>query len=104
MDGGRGLFLLLSAFWSGLLTVRYNAAIWDKHFRAGFPGTLAIGPGGVPRRRQLHKKAEAVSKLRNRVAHHEPVLTRNLRSEYARILRVVRWHDRATAAWLHEAP
>ena len=88
-------------FWSGLLTARHDAAIWNKHFLMGFPGAPATGPGGIPRRRRLHEEAEAVREFRNRVAHHEPVLTRNLRSEYARILRVVRWRDRATAAWLH---
>ena len=86
---------------SGLLTARHDAAIWNKHFLVGFPCAPAIGPGGSPRRRRLHEETEAVREFRNRVAHHEPVLTRNLRSEYARILRVVRWRDRATSAWLH---
>ena len=50
-----------------------------------------------------HLGEKTVAALRNRIAHHEPVFMRDLRAEYARVLRVVRWHDRKTAAWMHGA-
>ena len=99
-QGGSGDEVL---FLSGLLTARHDTAVWNRHFVVGFPGAPVTSPGNVPRWRRLHEEAEAVREFRNRVAHHKPVLMRNLRSEYARILQVVRWHDRATAAWLHKA-
>lgn len=100
---GKVVAELKFSFWSAMLTARHDKAIWSKHFPTGFPGAPATGPGGIPRRRRLHEEAEAVREFRNRIAHHEPVFTRDLRAEYARILRVVRWHDRRTAAWMHGA-
>ena len=63
----------------------------------------ATGPGGIPRRQGPHEEAEAVHEFRSCVAHHEPVFMRDLRAEYACVMRVVRWHDRKTAAWMHGA-
>lgn len=100
---GKGATELEFSFWSAMPTARHDKAIWNKRFPTGFPGVPATGPGGIPRRQGLHEEVEAVHEFRGCVAHHEPVFMRDLRAEYACILRVVCWHDRKTAAWLHGA-
>lgn len=41
-------------------------------------------------------------KLRNRIAHHEPVLARDLAEDYRIILEVVGWICPDTSAWIAE--
>jgi ribosomal protein L32E len=38
--------------------------------------------------------------LRNRIAHHEPVFTRNLADDYQRIHDMIAWRSPTAAAWM----
>ena len=58
------------SFWIRLLGRRYHETIWLKIIRS-FP----VYPG---RREEFHRKAREIRNLRNSIAHHGPILRRNL--------------------------
>ncbi len=62
-------------FWIVLLSNRYHARLWEVCLRDGFKNFSG-------RRRDLHRALEQLRKLRNRIAHHEPIFDRNLRDDY----------------------
>ena len=53
------------------------------------PALHAAFPHLVGRRRELHRKLESLRKLRNRIAHHEPVFARNLTADHERLLGIL---------------
>jgi len=45
-------------------------------------------------------RVDDIRVLRNRIAHHEPILSRNLAKEYADIMETIEWLCGTTAAWV----
>ncbi len=43
---------------------------------------------------------QRLHKLRNRIAHHEPIHRRNLRDDYDAIVEIVSWIDTDCKRWL----
>ncbi len=82
-------------FWLGLITRRYETALWIPHLRHAFPNC----PKEV-RRQQVYDQVNKVRWLRNRIAHHEPIFERNLVDDYNAILTLVDWMCNDTAAWI----
>lgn len=82
-------------FWEGKLVHRYRSRVWDQQFTATFTGATA-----GESYRDVHDAAEMLRKLRNRIAHHEPLLTSNLAAEYSRALQIIRWASPAKARWV----
>jgi hypothetical protein len=80
---GRMVAELNLGFWASILSPRYENTLWRE-------------------RKQVHKAINAVRRLRNRVAHHEPILHRDLRSDFALIVAVISWACPHTAAWVEE--
>jgi hypothetical protein len=87
-------------FWWSLLADDYNRRLWQPALRHAFEGST--------RRRLLHADLDEVRRLRNRIAHHEPVHHRDLPGDYRRILDVSRRvspvlseHIEATTRVLH---
>lgn len=58
-------------FWTILLSGSYHQAMWERGLKMAFPTYTG-------KRRELFRSLERLRKLRNRIAHHEPVLDRNL--------------------------
>jgi hypothetical protein len=48
----------------------------------------------------IYDELEEVRKLRNRIAHHEPIFTRNLANELARVETLIRFRCGHTADWM----
>lgn len=69
-------------FWTGLLANRYHQRLWVPALHGAFPHL--VGP-----RRELHRKQESLRKLRNRIAHHEPIFARNLTADHDRLLDIL---------------
>jgi hypothetical protein len=88
---------LTYGFWVALLTARHEIRIWAPHFRAAFPGA----PIQV-KRELIHKEADHLRNLRNRIAHHEPIIRRDLAADYKRTLSIIRWICPVTASWVAE--
>jgi hypothetical protein len=67
---GRIVAELTLGFWTALLNKRYDAVVaWPKLVRAVVPHA----PNRFKNRARLQTHVEPIRKLRNRVAHHEPI-------------------------------
>jgi hypothetical protein len=64
---GRILAELNFGFWRFLLSRRYEATLWTPILRHAFP---RLTP---PRRGEIGDRLQRLNRLRNRIAHHEPV-------------------------------
>ena len=86
-------------FWEKILAFRFQQSVWQHHFPTVFPGydaTFSV----CDARATYQNDLKEVRLFRNRVAHHEPVFTRNLQDDLERISRLVRWRNPVAAAWL----
>lgn len=81
-------------FWVMLLTSRFDNRIWSREFAQSFPHA----PPSITRD-VVHSRADTLRKLRNRIAHHEPLMEHDLLGAYRRALAIVRWICPAKAAW-----
>ena len=94
-------------FWRELSKPRYAADIWQKG-RLGltFPHILA----GKDLRKDLeviHGRVDGLVKLRNRIAHHEPIIHSkgsmrggSLRERHSEMLELLRWMDPNFSLWV----
>jgi hypothetical protein len=92
-DHGRVVAELNWGFWTGILAKRYEQ-LWRSHFRQVFQ---AHGP---LTRAQIFQPLDDLRRLRNRIAHHEPILNRNISSDYASILDLIGYISPDTARWI----
>jgi hypothetical protein len=92
LDPGRIVAELSFGFWTGLTGPGY-AALWNGHLVKAFPNRTL-------QRVTAHQRLDEIRKLRNRVAHHEPILSRPLQKDFNRILDTVAWICPVTSRWL----
>jgi len=96
---GKVVAELKFVFWEKMFTTRHDARIWDNHINNVFP--YAPNTMTVPQLRQkIYDDIFIVRKLRNRIAHHEPIFTRNLQADYDKIYELISWRDTHTADWM----
>ena len=94
-------------FWKFLLSPHYAASFWSPALRHAFPGapptSTRLG------REQVYRPIERLHALRNRLAHHEPVLQpirtprwppADVATIVAEAIEVVCWIDTDTASWI----
>ncbi|MFD3705435.1 hypothetical protein ACFWUP_20030 [Nocardia sp. NPDC058658] len=86
------------AFWQSMFTSRHDVRVWDGQIIALFPNASGIAARQL--RGQVYTDLDAVRKLRNRVAHHEPVFNRNLGEDLSRLLELIELRCGPTAAWV----
>jgi hypothetical protein len=86
-------------FWQKMFTGRYDARLWNKHLRTAFPG---LDPTRTVSdlRREIYEELERIRKLRNRIAHHEPIFKRNLTEDLDRIVDLIELRCTVTASWM----
>jgi hypothetical protein len=84
-------------FWEGLLRYDYEDRLWKPLFSEIFPID----------RSESFRKINQIKRLRNNVAHHEPVFVflpsgdrRRLYLDYKLILKAIRWICEETADWI----
>ena len=82
-------------FWVGLLGPKNENEIWRKALYKGF----AHRPRGTERK-IVHNALDSIRRLRNRIAHHEKILHRDLRANHATILEVAGWCCPVTRDWI----
>jgi hypothetical protein len=86
-------------FWQKMFTHRFDARLWSRCMGQVFPGADRGMPlHGI--RAEMHRDLEQIRRLRNRIAHHEPIFGRALADDYAAIERVVKLRCPRTAAWM----
>lgn len=91
---GRIVAELTFGFWVRLLSRKYEKSLWVPHLHKSFPEVKK------PDRVIIFDRFDGIRNLRNRVAHHEPLLMRNLDNDYADIIEALEWICPATAAWI----
>lgn len=72
----------------------YEMTLWRPALRGVFVHRRPL------KRSQSHRPLNELRKLRNRIAHHEPIFTRNLALQHGRLLDVTGWISPATRAWI----
>ncbi|MBJ4058755.1 hypothetical protein JGD43_25930, partial [Salmonella enterica subsp. enterica serovar Goldcoast] len=65
-----------------------------------FPHAAAQGLNAAQLRQNLYNDLETVRKLRNRIAHHEPILNRNLEDDFATIKRIIAYRCQHSLEWM----
>lgn len=81
-------------FWVAMLGPRYDAGLWRKALFRAF-----LKDGRTPKRGAVHGRLNAVRRFRNRIAHHEPILFRDLPATHNEIIEATQWMCPETAAW-----
>jgi Abi-like protein len=82
-------------FWVGLLGPKNENEIWRKALHKAF----AHRPRGTERK-IVHNALDSIRRLRNRIAHHEKILHRDLRANHATILEIAGWCCPVTRDWI----
>ena len=96
---GKVVAELKFAFCEQRFTAGQDNRIWRPHFAASFPGAPVRMP--IPAARATaNNNLRAIRKLRNRIAHHEPIFTRNVQDDYNRIHEMISWRSQTAAAWM----
>lgn len=86
-------------FWQRLFTRRYDGRLWNPHLFEAFPH-LDDGKSAREQRRALYESLETVRKLRNRIAHHEPIFSRDLASDLDTVCGLIAVRCGETENWL----
>lgn len=87
-------------FWQMMFTKRHDGRLWNQHLKSAFPN-LPNQPT-KENRSMIHADLESVRKLRNRVAHHEPLLQRNLNDDLNKIHQLIEFRCSNTKAWVEK--
>ncbi|GAA5073122.1 hypothetical protein HNP84_009264 [Thermocatellispora tengchongensis] len=91
---GRVIAELSFGFWTTLLSSRhaYEMRLWRPALHQAFPAYR--GP-----RRPVHSDLYHLRRLRNRIAHHEPIHQRHLAADHSSILRLLGYISPEAATW-----
>jgi len=91
---GRMVAELTFGFWLRLLDTSYEKSLWVPHLYKVFPNL------NKPDRATVFNRLYSIKTLRNRVAHHEPIIFRNLGQDYLDTVETIEWICHTTAAWV----
>lgn len=87
-------------FWQKLLTSRFDSRLWNHHILTSFPNAATLRMTPAQLRQSLYDDLEVVRKLRNRIAHHEPIISRNLLGDFSTIKRILSYRCTPTLDWV----
>ncbi|GAA5036895.1 Abi family protein [Terrabacter aeriphilus] len=87
---------LMFGFWRFLLGPRHQTTLWAQSLRHAFP---YLSP---QRRSDVYDPVQRLNKLRNRMAHHEPVYAEPLADDHDQLLTVAGYIDPEAEAWLRD--
>jgi hypothetical protein len=90
---------LTLSFWIYLVSQKHiNLWISDfNNFFPHFPKSISVRNAINRLNRQLRQAKD----LRNRIAHYEPILMKNLYAEYDNIMSIINYIDADCASWVH---
>ncbi len=95
LDPPRIVAELHFGFWVGLFGPRYETHLWRPHLRR-----LFVNAPRAFLRKDAHRVLNEVRFLRNRIAHHEPILQAPLQRDYGLVLTAIGWLCATTALWV----
>jgi hypothetical protein len=85
---------LTLGFWVRLLAPQYEKTLWVPHLHKAFPHYRK------PDRIIIFARIDEIRRVRNRVAHHEPIFKKDAIREYTKIIEAIGWICPVTAAWV----
>jgi hypothetical protein len=86
-------------FWTNLFGHRFDRALWVPGLHRVFP-RFRRATGTALTRSLIAQRFHHLRKLRNRIAHHEPIFRRALEADYASLLEVADWMYPTLRAWI----
>lgn len=86
-------------FWQTMFTSRFDGRIWTPHLRAVMPH-LDPAKSVQQLRGLIYTELEQLRNLRNRIAHHEPIFTRNLSDDFQKIHDLISFRCPITSGWM----
>lgn len=89
---GKVVAELSFGFWRFLTDRPHETSVWTPYLHHAFPAGT--------NRRDVDKMVVGLHRLRNRVAHHEPLFTANLAAQHASILALATLFDPSMAAYI----
>jgi hypothetical protein len=93
LDAGRVVAELSFGFWTGLTGPKYDV-LWRDHL-------VKIFPRRPVQRVEVQTRLNSIRKLRNRIAHHEPILFSGRLQKYVnQIFDTISWMSPITARWV----
>ncbi|MCL2659733.1 MAG: hypothetical protein FWD64_04355 [Acidobacteriaceae bacterium] len=90
---------LKTVFWQKLFTRRHDQRLWNPYLRDVLPN-LPSARTVAGLRQDIYDDLEQIRTLRNRIAHHEPVFTRNLQDDLQKITGLIEYRAKETANWM----
>ncbi|WP_288415961.1 hypothetical protein [uncultured Stenotrophomonas sp.] len=98
MDTPEIIASLRFAFWQQLFTRHFEGAIWARGLKIALPNAPQDALSVV--RTNIHADLDRIRHLRNRIAHHEPILERDIGADLAAIGRLIHARCPHTLGWL----
>jgi hypothetical protein len=87
------------AFWQRMFTGRHDARLWNNFLAQTFPN-LPAGQSVKQSRQLFYDDLERIRLLRNRIAHHEPIFSRNLSDDFQKVSDLIKFRCQVTADWM----
>ncbi len=87
-------------FWQMMLTGRFDKRLWNNYLVASFPNASYRTSNCSQLRQKLYAELDVIRKLRNRIAHHEPIVSRMLHDDFIIIKNLVSSRCTFTAEWM----
>lgn len=95
---GKVIAELEFVFWQKMFTSRHDERVWSSQIRAQFPHATEPAPDAL--RARVYADLEVIRALRNRIAHHEPIFSRDLGSDLAKLVDLVEMRSAEVADWV----
>ncbi|MDR7050330.1 hypothetical protein J2X54_002811 [Duganella sp. 3397] len=95
---GKVIAKIKFAFWCHAFTSRYQVRVWDANIRHAFPNLPAAYSAAL-NRQAIYLDLDSLSKFRNRIAHHEPILAEPLPQRQQSIRTLIRWRCIEVSEW-----
>src|SRR5665213_1966215 len=89
---GRIVAELGFGFWVKLFANTYEKQLWVPHTTRIFPAKLS--------RKALHDRLTEIKTLRNRIAHHETLIKRDVPTDYVNLLETIGWISPTLRKWV----
>jgi hypothetical protein len=97
---GQVIAELKFVFWEKMFTSRHDHRIWNSQLRRVMPN-LDDANSIAENRRKIFEDLNQIRLLRNRIAHHEPVFTRDLLADFHLIQGLVKARCATASDWLY---
>lgn len=95
---GKIIAELKFVFWQNMFTTRHDGRVWNNEVMVRFPNSNEPTPATL--RSRIYHDLEVIRRLRNRLAHHEPIFARNLTDDLCTLLDLVSLRSTETANWV----